>query len=318
MATKLYSSPLQGFTDFRFRKAFNSHFGGIDLFYAPYIRLNNQLEIKRSYQRDLLPENNINVNLQPQVMTRDADEFLFVANYVQQQGYTELNWNLGCPYPMVTKRGMGAGLIQKPKVIEEVLHKVFSESNIEVSIKMRLGNESKDEIFEVLPILEKFPIKHLCIHPRIGKQLYKGKVDLEFFQRCIESTKQELHYNGDIGTVSKFKELSERFPIIKNWWLGRGIISDPFLANMIKQNSYDYPEDWLDTFSNFHNTLLEDYRSALSGDKHLILKMFQFWEYFISLFPNTPKGLKKIKKAKDIHAYEFAVKEILSSSSNQL
>ena len=59
MAFTLLSSPLQGFTDFRFRNAFNKHFGGIDTFYAPYIKLNGKLHIKPAYERDILPENNI-------------------------------------------------------------------------------------------------------------------------------------------------------------------------------------------------------------------------------------------------------------------
>jgi hypothetical protein len=39
-------SPLQGFTDFRFRNAVNKYFGGIDTYYSPYIRLNGKLVIK--------------------------------------------------------------------------------------------------------------------------------------------------------------------------------------------------------------------------------------------------------------------------------
>jgi tRNA-dihydrouridine synthase B len=73
----LLSSPLQGFTDFRFRNAQNKYFGGIDTFYAPYIRLNGKLEIKNSYQRDLLPENNDTLEVIPQVITNDDNEFLF-------------------------------------------------------------------------------------------------------------------------------------------------------------------------------------------------------------------------------------------------
>ncbi|MFT7336597.1 MAG: tRNA-dihydrouridine synthase, partial [Porticoccaceae bacterium] len=106
MSYTLLSSPLQGFTDFRFRNAQNKIFGGIDTFYAPYIRLNGKMVIKSSYQRDLLPENNNTLEMIPQIITNDADEFLFVSKYVQELGYKELNWNLGCPYPMVTKCGM--------------------------------------------------------------------------------------------------------------------------------------------------------------------------------------------------------------------
>ena len=89
----LLSSPLQGFTDFRFRNAFNTIFGGIDTFYAPYIRLNGNFVIKSAYERDLLPENNVGLEVIPQVITNDADEFLFVSKNVQQLGYKELNWN---------------------------------------------------------------------------------------------------------------------------------------------------------------------------------------------------------------------------------
>ena len=75
----LLSSPLQGFTDFRFRNAINKYFGGIDTYYSPYIRLNGKLEIKASCERDLLPENNLGLEVIPQVITNDAEEFLFVA-----------------------------------------------------------------------------------------------------------------------------------------------------------------------------------------------------------------------------------------------
>ena len=50
MSFTLLSSPLQGFTDFRFRNAFNEYFGGIDTFYSPYIRLNGKMKIKGSYE----------------------------------------------------------------------------------------------------------------------------------------------------------------------------------------------------------------------------------------------------------------------------
>ena len=75
MSFKLLSSPLQGFTDFRFRNAQNKYFGGIDTFYAPYIRLNGKLKIKSSNERDLLPDHNATLEVIPQVITNDADEF---------------------------------------------------------------------------------------------------------------------------------------------------------------------------------------------------------------------------------------------------
>jgi tRNA-dihydrouridine synthase len=96
-----------------------------------------------------------------------------VAKYVQELGYKELNWNLGCPYPMVTKCGMGSGLISNTEKINTILEKVHAESDIIVSMKMRLGYDTTEEILDVFSF-RKIPLKNVAIHARIGKQLYKG------------------------------------------------------------------------------------------------------------------------------------------------
>ncbi len=311
MSCTLLSSPLQGFTDFKFRNAFNHYFGGIDTFYAPYIRLDGKLLIKSSYQRDLQPENNNTLEVIPQVMTNDVDEFLFVVKYVEGLGYQELNWNLGCPYPMVTKRGMGSGLISDAEKINSILDRVHSETDIIVSMKMRMGYENSEEILEVLPMLDTYPLKNIAIHARIGKQLYKGGVDLEAFQRCLDQSNHKIYYNGDITSVSVFREMQERFPMIDHWMIGRGLIADPFLPQMIKNNSSVYPDNRLDIFSEFHDTIFTAYDLALSGPTPIRMKMLGFWEYFSQSFSNPQKVYKKIKKAKDVAAYKAAVKEIL-------
>ena len=308
----LLSSPLQGFTDYRFRNAFQQYFGGIDTFFSPYIRLNGKLVVKPAYERDILPINNETLTVIPQIMTNSAEEFLFVADYVQKMGYTELNWNLGCPYPMVTKRCMGSGLINDAARINGILEKVHNESDITVSMKMRMGYDHPEEILDVFPVLDKYPIKNVAIHARIGKQLYKGGVDLDSFEKCLDTSKQKIYYNGDITTVQAYRDLKSRFPSIDHWMIGRGLIADPFLPAMIKADTEQYPEDRMEVFGKFHDTLYDSYASALSGKSHVLLKMTHFWEYFAQSFPDSKKTYKRIKKASNFYKYEAAVKENLS------
>jgi tRNA-dihydrouridine synthase B len=310
MMPTLLSSPLQGFTDFRFRNAFHKYFGGINTFYSPYIKLNGKLVVKGSYERDILPENNSTLEVIPQIITNDAEEFLFVAKYVQQFGYKELNWNLGCPYPMVAKCGMGSGLISNTSQIEHILKRVHNETDIIVSMKMRMGYENATEILDVFPILDQYPIKNIAIHARIGKQLYKGGVDLDSFQKCLDHTKQKIYYNGDITSVAKYKELQERFPSIDHWMIGRGLIADPFLPSMIKNNTTEYPENRYEIFEAFHDEIYKEYDAYLSGPTPIRMKMLGFWEYFSESFSNPQKTFKKIKKAGNSKNYEAAVKEI--------
>ena len=313
MPITLLSSPLQGFTDFRFRNAFNHYFGGIDTFYAPYIRFNNKLIIKNSYKLDLQLENNTELEVIPQIMTNSADEFLFVVDYIQELGYKELNWNLGCPYPMVTNRGMGSGLICDPEKINYILERVHKETDIVVSMKMRMGYEHPEEILDTFPILDAYPLKNIAIHARIGKQLYKGGVNLEAFEKCIESTKHKLYYNGDITSVTKLKGMQARFPSIDHFMIGRGLIADPFLPSMIKNDNTEYPENRWDIFREFHDTIYHQYDAALSGPTPIKMKMQGFWEFFSQSFSDPRKTFKKIKKVNNPRAYQQAVSEILKN-----
>ncbi len=312
----LLSSPLQGFTDFRFRNAFQTYFGGIDTFYAPYIRLNGKMTIKQSYQHDIDPANNTTLEVIPQIITNDAEEFLFVAKYVRSLGYKELNWNLGCPYPMVAKSGMGSGLICNPTKIQDILERAHSETDILVSMKMRMGYEHAQEILEVFPILDQYPLKNIAIHARIGKQLYKGPVDLEAFERCIDSTKHKLYYNGDITSVASFKAMQTRFPTLDHFMIGRGLIADPFLPNMIKMNSTAYPDDRWAIFSSFHDTIYQQYDAYLSGPTPIKLKMLGFWEFFSQSTSNPQKTFKAIKKATNPFKYKQAVAQIIANEQS--
>ena len=317
MSLTLLSSPLQGFTDFRFRNAVHKHFGGIDTYYAPYIRLNGRFLIKNGYANDLALKNNTTLEVIPQIMTCLEDEFLFVVEYVQSLGYKELNWNLGCPYPMVTNKGMGSGMINSPEKIDRILDRVHSETDIIVSMKMRMGYADSDEILRAFPVLAKYPLKNIAIHARIGAQLYEGGVDLEAFQRCVDAAPHKLYYNGDITTVSIFREMQDRFPSIDHWMLGRGLISDPFLPMMIKNDTEEYPEDRMEVFSKFHDRLFSAYAEKLSGEKHVVMKMLSFWSYFAAAFSDTKKIIKRIKKCKTVAAYDVVIAEVLEHESER-
>lgn len=311
MSYKLLSSPLQGFTDYNFRNAHQKFFGGIDTYYAPYIRFNKKMVIKGSYQRDLNPEVNTSLDLIPQVMTADADQFIFAIKYIQSLGYKELNWNLGCPYPMVTNSGMGSGLICNPEKIDHILDRAHSETDVTVSMKMRLGYENSNEILESFSVIDKYPLKSIAIHARLGKQLYKGGVDLEGFQKCVDVAKHTLYYNGDITTVAQFKKMKEQFPSIQHFMIGRGLIADPFLPSMIKNNSTEYPKGRWQIFKEFHDTIYHQYDELLSGPTPIKMKMLGFWEFFSLATNNPKKTYKAIKKAGNQFKYKQAVADII-------
>ena len=226
---KIHFAPIQGITDYFFRSAFARFFDGVDYFYTPYLRLTKGQKIKPSQYKDVLPENNNELPIIPQIMTNNRSDFLFLAETLHNLGYSTINWNLGCPYPMVTKRNLGAGMLDKPQFIGDLLTEIFDELQVKLSIKVRSGFLAENEIFSLLPLLNNFEISDLIIHPRIAKQLYKGHANIEIFKQSIPISEHNLTYNGDIKTLSDFQDKQAQLPTTQSWMLGRGLIANPFL-----------------------------------------------------------------------------------------
>jgi tRNA-dihydrouridine synthase B len=251
---RLYMAPMKGFTDHMFRSTFADHFGGFDLAVAPFISSKSDKKIKKKYVRDVLPENNSRLPVIPQILSKTAEDFTVLANYLHDLGYGTVNWNLGCPYPMVAKKQRGSGMLPHTDMIHEFLDNVIPAIKGTLSIKIRLGWSSADDIFRLLPILKQYPLEELIIHPRTGIQRHDGEVDLEAFAQCIAAINHPVVYNGDIKTPEDFKRLSQRFGDVSRWMIGRWFLSNPFLPFIIKEGE-DTIQDKIQILQQFNESL---------------------------------------------------------------
>jgi len=233
MSAYLYLAPIRGITDAIYRQTFMRYFGGFDCAVAPFLTTFHGATIKATHLTDLLPENNTLLPVIPQILSKNPDNFIGVAQELYDLGYGTVNWNLGCPYPRVAKKKRGSGLLPFPEEIQTFLDKIKIIPN-SLSIKLRIGRRNPDEIFDLLPIFNTFPLTEIIIHPRTGEQMYNGSVDLDVFAQCLEKSDHPIVYNGDINDIKTFRALEERFPQIKRWMIGRGALADPFLPEEIK------------------------------------------------------------------------------------
>ena len=270
--TRLYMAPMKGLTDHLFRGAFADHFGGFDLAVAPFITTKQGPHIKRKYVKDLLPENNDRLPVVPQILSKTAVDFIVLANYLYDMGYDTVNWNLGCPSPMVANKQRGSGMLPFTGRIQSFLDTVIPELRGSLSIKMRLGWKEKRDIFRLLPAIDPYPLAEIIIHPRTGLQRYEGPVDLEAFEACLAMTRHDVVYNGDIRTVGDFRRLSRRFDGVQAWMIGRWCLVDPFLPGHIRTGTDDIV-DKIQRMQRFHETLFEAYHRVLDGPAHVMNKM---------------------------------------------
>jgi len=297
----IYLAPLQGFTDFVYRRAYNEIFQGIDSFFIPYISVKNE-QILKKYEKEILLVNNPQQRAIPQVLVNNADEILFLSKILEDIGYKEINLNLGCPYPMVTNRGMGAGLLPHPEKLHTILTSFFEKSNLKLSVKLRAGLNLANEIELLIPVLNQFPLTEVIFHPRIAKQLYEGDILYPEFEFASTNLKHQLVYNGDILSVADFNDRMQKFPETNHWMLGRGVLMNPFLPEEIKGIFLSEAEK-LQKLVEFHQEVFELYSEIMDNEGNVLNKMKQFWIYFSFVFPNQHKNFKLIKKASSLSRY---------------
>ena len=308
----LILAPLQGYTDYIYRQTWSKHFMGLDSAMAPFLSTMGEHRLKPSRIKDILPENNTRLTVVPQILGNVARDFIFYASYIHDLGYDSVNWNLGCPHSKVAKKMRGSGLLCRPDRIEAFLSEVVPSIPCRLSIKLRLGRKSPEEIFDLLPILDRFPLEELIIHPRTGVQMYEGAADVELFGEILKRTRHNIVYNGDITGSVFFRSLEQRFPGVDRFMLGRGVLANPFLPAVIKGEGLPAQEEILKKLRLFHDDLFKSYDGVFSGPSHITNRMKGFWTFLGPSFAGSGKALKKILKSPGREQYLANMEEFFA------
>ena len=302
--TTLTLAPLRGLTDAIYRNTSARHFEGFDHSIAPFLATFQGTKVKSAKLQELLPENNQDMPVIPQILGKHADQFIVLADMLFNLGYNTINWNLGCPYPMVANKKRGSGLLPFPNKIDDFLTQIQQMKGT-LSIKTRIGRHTPDEIRILIDIFNRYPLTELIIHPRLGVQMYKGHPDLDTFSYCLEHSTHPVTYNGDITTLADYNRLTQRFPAVNSWMIGRGALANPFLSEQIKgiQNT----KNQILRLHEFHDDLFSQYQKHLHGSGHLLGRMKGVWRYLTDRFINHKKPLKKIQKTCTIASYQKSI-----------
>jgi tRNA-dihydrouridine synthase B len=96
--------------------------------------------------------------------------------------------------------------------------------------------------------------------------------------------------------VEKLEMLAKRFGSVNRWMIGRGILSNPFLAEKIKFNTEKPYAAKIKIMQAFHDHLFTEYSKILSGPSHIVNKMKEIWTYMAGFFENGEKIKKRIWK----------------------
>ncbi len=303
---KYYLAPMEGITGYIYRNAYEKFFHNIDKYFTPFIVANKSKSLKTKELRDVLPENNKNMNIVPQILTNDSEDFIVTSKRLEQLGYNEVNLNLGCPSGTVVSKNRGAGFLALRDELDRFLEEIFTLNNMKISIKTRIGKDSSDEFYELIKIYNKYPLEELIIHPRTRNDFYGNKPNLDVFKDALSLNKAEVCYNGDIFTANNYNNLVKEFPKVRKVMLGRGILANPGLIGEIKEGTFIDKK----VLKEFHDEILNNYIELFKEEKNAIFRMKELWGYMIYIFSDNKKYAKKIKKAQKLREYNEAVSSL--------
>jgi len=274
----------------------------VERYYTPFLSPTVHRTLTTKEKRELPKADTVGFSAIPQVLTKNPEDFLWLAEICKDLGYEEVNLNAGCPSGTVTAKGKGAGMLKDPEDLDRFLDSIFSHSPLPVSVKTRIGFESADEFTDILAVYNRYPIKELIVHPRVRKVFYNGPVDMDIFRYALQESKAPLCYNGSLCTKSQIDAFMHDFPKVDAMMLGRGLIADPGLLT---------PGGTTATaLSNFHDALLAEYIQAFGGSRNAMFRMKENWRHWLCKFENAEKLGKRLRKATDLSEYEIIASEI--------
>jgi len=303
---QFYFAPMEGLTGYIYRNAHHALFDNVDKYFSPFIVANQSERFRTRELNDVLPENNQGLTLVPQLLTNNAKDFIHTAKKLGLMGYEEINLNLGCPSGTVVAKHRGAGFLAKREELDAFLDEVFAQTTARISLKIRIGKDQPGEFYDLIEIFNQYPITELIIHPRVQKDLYRGKPNLMVFRDALVLSKSPVVYNGDIYTAQDYQVFMAAFPSVETIMLGRGLLTNPGLTGQIRDTLRVNKE----LLRDFHDQVYAGYKGVLSGDKNALFKMKALWQYLILLFSDAAKYAKLIKKSERLYDYDEAVSRL--------
>ncbi|KAI9499512.1 tRNA-dihydrouridine synthase [Zychaea mexicana] len=176
------------------------------------------------------------------------------AKILQDQGYAEVNINVGCPSKAVQHGQFGAILMKSPDVVANVLSAMQNAAaSIPITVKCRLGVDQLDS-FEFLHDFvhtvnsTSRPLPHLIVHAR--KCLLRGlspkqnrSIPPLMYDRVYELSEKfpelPMTINGGFDNTDKISMALDR---VDGCMIGRKVMDNPLFLQNMDRDIYQIPE----------------------------------------------------------------------------
>ena len=276
-----------GRTDVFFRTLVRVISDSINL-YTEMTTCDAYLYTSRKYYK--VDENEHHISIQ--LAGSDPKKFAQCAKIIKNNGYDEININVGCPSSKVVRGDFGACLMKKPETLSSIVEEITKHTDIPLSIKTRLGlnyDESLDLLVDLITKTSAVGCKKYIIHarnavlgglsPKKNRSIPKIRYnDAEKIAKIFPDL--QFVINGEIEQV---ESIEHQLNIFDGVMLGRKIYDDPvFIQSM--QTHLDGQSSQIT-----RSEILEKYLDAIQLMKH-DKSNYLLLRHLFGLYYNTPKS----------------------------
>lgn len=288
-------APMLGLIDAPFMNAL-AKIGGFDEMFMPYMVADDNSLPKAAVLRRRFANVDKSIAIVPQLLGNSANAFVHFANTLFDIGYQKVNWNMGCPQPFVVKRNRGAAMLKDIQQTSRILEQAIPKLKPQLSVKIRLGYNSKDEFPALVEMLNQFSLCEVIVHARTAIQQYEGNPDRQCFVDVASKSVNKVVYNGDIVMADDIDSVGT--PNLKGYMIGRGAIANPFIGLQIKGESGGGNA----RFRQFCEEIQAWY--VKNGTENCLNRLKELWSFFSKSFVDSDEVFAKIKPIANVNDLE--------------
>ncbi|HEY59679.1 MAG TPA: tRNA dihydrouridine synthase DusB [Anaerolineae bacterium] len=222
----LILAPIDGFTDSPFRRIIKGL--GAVMMYTEFI---NAIDIL-NHKDDIDKKTNFHESERPiaiQIFDNDPERIIQAALLIDKNHPDFIDINLGCSTKRVAGRGAGAGLLQEPKKIATIFHRLSKQVTTPITTKMRLGWDSNSKNYiKIAKIIEDNGGAMIAVHARSKEDGFHGKAEWDAIAEIKSRISIPVIGNGD---VKKVRDIDKMYNQTKcdGVMVGRAAIDNPWI-----------------------------------------------------------------------------------------
>lgn len=309
---KIFLAPMEGVVDPIVRKLW-TQLGGIDFCTTEFVRITQQVlpaKVFYRYAPELLENQGRTTSNTPvfvQLLGSDPHCLQENALAALEAGAFGIDLNFGCPAKRVNQHDGGANLLKTPERIFKITQAVSRAlpEDVPFSIKIRLGYDHKDFIFDLAHAAEDGGAQALTVHGRTKVEGYRPPAHWEPIAKIRESISIPVIANGDIWTPEDYQRCRQ-VTGCPHVMMGRGLMARPSLALEAKGLRAS-PLSWTEMTS----LLLELTNLSLKekGERYALSRGKQMLKLFSQSQPQAKLTFDHAKRSQDLVTFQTALKD---------